>query len=154
MNISSRRAFNLVGNMILAKKRRNTGFGDKSGFNDQAILPPDRPSEKILGIKLPPDLFETIKSSGFAKLRLISKEGAFSIDVILKKTDTCLMLVPKNMPMINVVMGLDDFESNFEERTRIQLHDPEGRSLLLDIVQMKKAVFETPLWGSKKEYTS
>jgi len=141
--------------MAMARKRRNTDFGDRSGFRGNDILGPDGPAEKILGIKLPPDLFETIKSSGFAKLRLISKEGAFSIDIILKKTDTYLMLVPKNMPMINVVMGLDDFESNFEERTRIQLHDPEGRSLLLDIVQMKKAVFETPLWGKKtEEYSS
>lgn len=110
--------------------KRQIGFVTDQKENKQFSrkdVQAEGPIINLLRIRITPYQLKMISPSKFVKLMLRSENGRVALDMVLKDSDSSLVLVPRSMPAISISMNAELFES-LEGKTIVMLEDGAGKN--------------------------
>jgi hypothetical protein len=120
--------------MAAASKKRQIGFvtgqDRKPGTGNRKLPDPlsEGPKLGLFKVRLTPYQFSAVQKSKFVKLRVVSKDGKFAIDMIIKDAGSFLVSIPRNTPALLINMEADAFQEKMESKTIVMLENGLGQN--------------------------
>ena len=113
--------------------------------------PSEGPMIGLLKINLNPQLFKSLESIKFLRLRIKSEDGKFGLDLILKDSESVLELVPHRIPAISLIMASEEFEKDMQALTIVHIEDGLGKHRGFKIAAIKSVEMLNDEKGPRKK---